>query len=209
MRDTYLKYAAIIFMVVDHVGVLVNSEYFRLIGRASFPIFIYLLNRGYHNTKNYNKYLFRLSLFALISQLPYWMFFKDGLNIFFTLVLALLCLRWRRWYLWLASAFFADLLHFGYGYYGIFLAWLFNSRGSLMPMYFSVLHLVYSFLYPVLSLQIFALYVSLGLYYFGDRFSLHVPDRLRLAYWFYPVHLFFFALLRWWWVGGLTAYSPR
>ena len=81
-----LKIVAIISMTFDHVGVFLNtlstssvfgsdiyytiSYLFRIIGRISFPIFIFLLVEGIRHTKNVYKYLFRLGIMMLIIMIP-------------------------------------------------------------------------------------------------------------------------------------------
>lgn len=75
INSNMLKTIAIIAMVIDHIGfyfltVLPNGIYIvcRYIGRISMPIFVYLLVQGFFYTKNYKKYLSRISLFAVITQ---------------------------------------------------------------------------------------------------------------------------------------------
>jgi len=78
-----LKIMAIIFMTLDHVGyylekyenLYVISSIFRILGRLSFPLFIFLLVEGIIHTSNIKKYFLRLSLLALaffIGQLFYY-----------------------------------------------------------------------------------------------------------------------------------------
>ncbi len=90
-----LRIIACVAMLIDHIGITWGISEFRLIGRIAFPIFAFLLVNGYRHTKNLNKYLLRLGIFALISEIPYDLFlahkpFNFGSqNIFFTLFLGL------------------------------------------------------------------------------------------------------------------------
>jgi hypothetical protein len=67
-----LKLIAAATMLVDHFGIVFSMpEIYRLIGRVAFPLFIYLIVQGCRHTKNINKYLLRLGIFALISEIPF------------------------------------------------------------------------------------------------------------------------------------------
>jgi hypothetical protein len=88
-----LKIIAIVTMVSDHVGKILYPDLLLLqvIGRLSFPLFAYLVVLGVESTKKPRKYMVTLLVFALISQIPYYLAFGiqpfDRLNILFSLFL--------------------------------------------------------------------------------------------------------------------------
>lgn len=85
-----LKLLAMIFMLIDHIGVTLNTIYryevagiemvnfmsdayesFRILGRLAFPIFAFLIAEGCAYTRDLKAYRNRLFFFGLLSQLPY------------------------------------------------------------------------------------------------------------------------------------------
>ena len=116
-----LKWFAIVTMLIDHTGAallyglakarhgwgsgLCSQEFYsatRVIGRLAFPVFCFLLIEGLFHTRSRWKYLLRLTVFALISEIPFdlafnsgWLDFAGGQNVFFTLALGLgACAAW-------------------------------------------------------------------------------------------------------------------
>ncbi len=117
-----LKLIAVTAMVIDHAagcvlyGYLIYSPdisnydslvvlYYimRYIGRIAFPLFCFMIVQGFINTSNRKKYLQRLFIFALISEIPFnlaltWMVLYPWYqNTLFTLTLGLICLMGLEW----------------------------------------------------------------------------------------------------------------
>ena len=95
-----LKWIAIFSMAVDHTGALLFPEamWMRGIGRLAFPIFAFLLTEGFFHTADLYRYLARLGVFALLSEIPYDLALSgtwwnpQRQNVFFTLFISLLLL---------------------------------------------------------------------------------------------------------------------
>lgn len=136
MSSFILKIIAIVTMIIDHTRFLgVNNFVSNYFGKLSFPIYAFLIAQGYIHTKNFSKYLLRLSIFALISQIPAYLLFKPYLqgqlylNIFFTLAFGLLAIRLydkiKDKYIKILAvfiiAFIAEILHTDYGAFGVLL----------------------------------------------------------------------------------------
>ena len=97
---TDLRLIAILTMLIDHIGFIFfpNQPIFRIIGRFSFPLFAWGIAQGAKYTHNAAKYAWRLFVFALIAQYPYYLFGTIApspiakLNVIFTLLLGLLAI---------------------------------------------------------------------------------------------------------------------
>ena len=98
-----LKLIAAAIMLIDHIGLVFFPQYImlRIIGRLAMPVFAYSIALGFTKTKSYKKYLFRVGIFAIISQIPFWLMIYSAnsryfnwlhLNIGFTFFGALVAL---------------------------------------------------------------------------------------------------------------------
>lgn len=202
-KNDFLRLIATLSMLIGHTGAVFfpSIPMFRIIGRISFSIFCYQSALGYKYTKDLNKYINKLLLFAAISQLPYMLAHKNmRLNVMFTFALALFFIDKieKKKYLWIVPILFvAEFLRVDYGAYGILLVLgfhLFNDKWTEKIIYMVLLNVLFIIigrtsslqLYSLLSLPLIALEYKLPTVRLGKNFS----------YLFYPIHLALFALIR-------------
>lgn len=82
LDGTILKIIAMISMVFDHVGDMFfpGVMWLRMIGRLAMPIFSFCIAEGFAHTRDRKKYLFRIGLFALISEIPFDLAFEGKIG---------------------------------------------------------------------------------------------------------------------------------
>lgn len=92
-----LHILAMAFMLMDHLWatLLPAQEWLTCVGRIAFPIFAFMAVEGYFHTHNLKKYLLRMLIFAVISEVPFdlmyggtW-FYPIHQNVIWTLMMGL------------------------------------------------------------------------------------------------------------------------
>ena len=102
LDGTALKLIALASMVLDHVGDNFFPEqlWMRVLGRIAMPLFAFCVAEGYCHTRDRGRYLLRLGVFALVSEIPFDLvtagealeFSHQNIMLtFFWAILALLC----------------------------------------------------------------------------------------------------------------------
>ena len=216
MSSFVLKIIACITMLIDHAGYIVyngKGSYFNYIGRIAFPIFAYQISVGYAKTKNLKNYILRLLLFAIISEIPFSLFAsiisnRKTLNIFFTLLLGLFAIiaydkiknKFIKIIPVLLLSFIGEFLQVDYGFFGVFLVFLFFVfRENKIIM--SVSFILFVFCKYVLSFKSFDINVLMYLCNILPLVFILLYNKkqgLKLKYFlyiFYPVHLLILYLI--------------
>lgn len=68
-----LHIIAMVCMLCDHLWgtVIPGNDWLTCIGRITFPIYAFMIVEGYFHTKNLSRYVKRLLLFAILSEVPF------------------------------------------------------------------------------------------------------------------------------------------
>jgi len=190
-------------MTIDHLGVVLYPKFIflRIIGRLAFPVFCYLLVLGVERTRNVRHYLTRLLVFAIISQVPFYLAAGYGpfesLNVFFTLSFGVMFLMDPLMVLlpFLVSFF----INFDYGLYGIVLIVCMRTlrENTKEGVFLCVLLNVFSLLLS--GIQIFSLF-ALPIIFLHKSGYLRLEKKINgntvypswrkyIFYTYYPVHL--------------------
>ena len=99
-----LHLLAMALMLCDHLwGTIVpGNDWLNCLGRLAFPIFAFMIVEGYFHTKNLKKYLLRLLIGALLSEIPFnlaiggrW-FYPIHQNVLWTFLIAILLVHWNE-----------------------------------------------------------------------------------------------------------------
>lgn len=221
-----IKIIALLTMVVDHLGVFIfpNNIYLRLIGRLSFPLFAWAIANGAVHTRNIYRYLMRLSVLAVISQIPYVLIFRilginePGLNILFTFSLGLSAIilinktknTFFQILIIVLASLLALLLKTDYQIFGVLSViafFLFFNKPLIKgAAYFFLVSVFYIF--PLYAnrfaenviktsyLNIFELFSLLSIFIIAFYNNRKGKDLKLLFYIFYPAHLILLFLIK-------------
>lgn len=176
-----LHIIAMTLMLMDHLWatLLPAREWLTCAGRVAFPIFAFMAVEGYFHTRSFKKYILRMLLFAVLSEIPFdlmyggtW-FYPVHQNVLWTFLLGLLGVwlmeqvrkKGKTWMYLLACVLVvpAGLVlgtlcmvdYYGVGVLTVFVFYFLHGRkwwcflGQLAALYWLNVELLGGLMYPV------------------------------------------------------------
>ncbi|MCI9078961.1 MAG: hypothetical protein HFH68_08565 [Lachnospiraceae bacterium] len=212
---SFLKITAMLSMLCDHIAFVLipaagyPSLYYimRAVGRIAFPLFCFMLVEGFIYTHNREKYIIRLTIFAVISEIPFdlsaggsvlcW----DRQNVMWTLLIGFIVMyiidKPGEAYIARILAIFgggaaAYFIRTDYSAFGVFIIVVlyicrYNRKAGMVIMGILILLQNSIEIYAILSIPII-------LNYSPDKNNVHLPK--YFFYVFYPAHLLVLYIIR-------------
>lgn len=176
-----LHILAMAFMLMDHLWatLLPAQEWLICVGRIAFPIFAFMAVEGYFHTHNLKKYLLRMLIFAVISEVPFdlmyggtW-FYPVHQNVIWTLMMGLVGIHLMETVRKKKSTFVYILVsaivvilggllgtlsmvdYYGIGVLTVFIFYFFRGRkwwcllGQMLALYWVNVELLGGLMYPI------------------------------------------------------------
>lgn len=176
-----LHILAMAFMLMDHLWatLLPAQEWLTCVGRIAFPIFAFMAVEGYFHTHNLKKYLLRMLIFAVISEVPFdlmyggtW-FYLVHQNVIWTLMMGLVGIHLMETVRKKKSIFVYILVsaivvilggllgtlsmvdYYGIGVLTVFIFYFFRGRkwwcllGQMLALYWVNVELLGGLMYPI------------------------------------------------------------
>lgn len=176
-----LHILAMTFMLMDHLWatLLPAQEWLTCVGRIAFPIFAFMAVEGYFHTHNLKKYLLRMLIFAVISEVPFdlmyggtW-FYPVHQNVIWTLMMGLVGIHLMETVRKKKSTFVYILVsaivvilggllgtlsmvdYYGIGVLTVFIFYFFRGRkwwcllGQMLALYWVNVELLGGLMYPI------------------------------------------------------------
>ncbi|MBR4287624.1 MAG: hypothetical protein IKT55_07970 [Clostridia bacterium] len=204
LSGNFLKLLAIAFMILDHtrMALVEGNMWMNYVGRMAFPVFAFQISEGFVHTRSFGKYLSRLLIFAVISEIPFnvfcssEIFFPQYQNVLFTFVLGILALRLLDFAKKeptlaktagagigvVAIVFLAEVLKLDYGAAGVILVvafYLFRNFPFAFILQFATMFLLFVFFYP-----------GRPIYFKISDVIFHIPVQAFALFSFIPIWLY-------------------
>ena len=200
LSGSWLKIIAMLSMTIDHLAFYYGCnnpylyELMRTFGRIAFPTFAFLLAEGFVHTRNRQKYMVSLFVFALVSEIPWLLLNHDGShNVLFTLLAGILGLHTiensgNRWVTTVCITLiglvtiFADTDYSWKGFGLVLVFYMFRGRPDLQTLFGIPLMYEYGIIGILMAFSVIWLYN-------GERGFIRGKAWKYAFYAFYPVHL--------------------
>lgn len=223
MSRNILKYITLLAMTLDHIAYYLypelNGLYIisRFVGRIAFPIMCLFIVDGFRYTSSKSKYLLRLLICALITQIPICLLAGTcfvRLNAVFSLVLGFLFLmvinsklsRWTKNFMFLLLLFTAmltDYYFLGIIYILGFYYFKRNYQNTTIIMFAGYLILLLRLIITLSTVNLIIIngIINLGLFLTplfvqsGYKYKKEGQLKKYLYYFYYPIHLFVIYLI--------------
>ena len=203
-------------MLIDHTAYVLcrNTAFYvpmRMIGRLTFPIICFLLVEGFYHTHDRGRYLLRMLLLALISEVPFDLAFQTewySQNVFLTLALGLLMIMTMDWLykerkettgqkviafaaeitLLIAVMGTAYLIRCDYSWLGILAIYLIYKFHWMGKEFLLTVVAVYFLVFGG-GIEKYAAFSVILLWFYNGKLGKKNKVLQWSAYFFYPVHL--------------------
>lgn len=225
MSSFALHIIAMIFMLCDHMwATILDYEWLTCIGRIAFPIFAFLITEGYIHTSNINKYIKRMVIFAIITEIPFNLMVSASpiypfhQNVLWTFVISLLTLKYLNFdnvknsfksiliillAIIIATVTMCD--YFGAGVMMVVGFYIFRKSKflQLLMMIYVNMILIQGYSYPIdiagytyyFPQQGFAVLSLIFIWLYNGKQGYHAKWFKIFCYAFYPLHMLILYLL--------------
>ena len=212
---TTLKIIAMICMLFDHLGdnIFLSQTWMRIIGRIALPLFAFCISEGYIHTKDKKRYLKRLFLFSIISEIPFNLLLNGSIiylehqNVILTFSIAVLSLivfdkittnKKKISYVFgtfivLLFAVISLLLKTDYNLFAVllvFIYYVFNSKGNNIR---NIIGTVYQLLLRNVGIYIFGALSCIPIFLYNEKKGKGIK---WLFYIFYPGHMLIIYIIK-------------
>ena len=225
MSSFALHIIAMIFMLCDHMwATILDYEWLTCIGRIAFPIFAFLITEGYIHTSNINKYIKRMVIFAIITEIPFNLMVSASpiypfhQNVLWTFVISLLTLKYLNFdnvknsfksiLIILLSIIIATVTmcdYFGAGVMMVVGFYIFRKSKllQLLMMIYVNMILLQGYSYPIdiagytyyFPQQGFAILSLIFIWLYNGKQGYHAKWFKIFCYAFYPLHMLILYIL--------------
>jgi len=211
MSQNQIKWLAVVLMLIDHIGFMIEAEPMQIIGRLSFPMFAWVFARNWERRKaedSPEKLINRLILFGNLAQIPY-ILLLTHLKMNILISFALVAITFDRVHKLtenkkimavIIGCISAEFLGVEYGWYSLICTlMMINFKGSGGKRWW-IAWLIINILYCISaksSIQIFGI-LTPALLSLHDTTKDKKPTIIekKFFYYFYPIHLAGLAALR-------------